>query len=89
MAYTGVDDNETMKVFRSGGADPDGNQPGDLYVTIKVTLIFLLNLFQFYIFQSISPLADVTILLFIWGGKRFVKTQFSKEKALTFTWMLF
>ncbi|KAL6981660.1 hypothetical protein U1Q18_023285 [Sarracenia purpurea var. burkii] len=32
----GVDDNETIKVFRSGGADPDGNQPGDLYVTIKV-----------------------------------------------------
>ncbi|XP_031398108.1 chaperone protein dnaJ GFA2, mitochondrial isoform X2 [Punica granatum] len=32
----GVDDNETMKVYRSGGADPDGNQPGDLYVTIKV-----------------------------------------------------
>ncbi|XP_022959723.1 chaperone protein dnaJ GFA2, mitochondrial-like [Cucurbita moschata] len=32
----GIDDNETMKVFRSGGTDPDGNQPGDLYVTIKV-----------------------------------------------------
>ncbi|KAL6990498.1 hypothetical protein U1Q18_043714 [Sarracenia purpurea var. burkii] len=32
----GVDDNETTKVFRSGGADPDGNQPGDLYVIIKV-----------------------------------------------------
>ncbi|KAF8022292.1 hypothetical protein BT93_G2442 [Corymbia citriodora subsp. variegata] len=32
----GVDDNDTMKVNRSGGADPDGNQPGDLYVTIKV-----------------------------------------------------
>ncbi|CAL9084685.1 unnamed protein product [Musa textilis] len=32
----GVDDNETIKVYRSGGADPDGNQPGDLYVTIKV-----------------------------------------------------
>ncbi|KAF8396094.1 hypothetical protein HHK36_017706 [Tetracentron sinense] len=32
----GVDDNETMKVYRSGGADPDGNQAGDLYVTIKV-----------------------------------------------------
>ncbi|KAF5752679.1 chaperone protein dnaJ 1 mitochondrial [Tripterygium wilfordii] len=32
----GVDDNETMRVYRSGGADPDGNQPGDLYVTIKV-----------------------------------------------------
>ncbi|KAK9283980.1 hypothetical protein L1049_012238 [Liquidambar formosana] len=33
---TGVDDNETIKVYRSGGADPEGNQPGDLYVTIKV-----------------------------------------------------
>ncbi|URD94397.1 chaperone protein [Musa troglodytarum] len=32
----GVDDNETIKVYRSGGADPDSNQPGDLYVTIKV-----------------------------------------------------
>ncbi|XP_030547370.1 chaperone protein dnaJ GFA2, mitochondrial [Rhodamnia argentea] len=32
----GVDDDDTMKVNRSGGADPDGNQPGDLYVTIKV-----------------------------------------------------
>eukprot|EP00262_Sarcandra_glabra_P002459 TRINITY_DN1275_c0_g3_i1.p1 TRINITY_DN1275_c0_g3~~TRINITY_DN1275_c0_g3_i1.p1 ORF type:complete len:257 (+),score=44.33 TRINITY_DN1275_c0_g3_i1:57-773(+) len=32
----GVDDNETLKIYRSGGADPDGNQPGDLYVTIKV-----------------------------------------------------
>ena len=37
MAHTGIDDNETMKVFRSGGADPEGNQPGDLYVTVKVT----------------------------------------------------
>lgn len=33
----GVDDNETLKVYRSGGADPEGNQPGDLYVTIRVT----------------------------------------------------
>ncbi|KAH7862706.1 hypothetical protein Vadar_008405 [Vaccinium darrowii] len=32
----GVDDNDTIKVYRSGGADPDGSQPGDLYVTIKV-----------------------------------------------------
>lgn len=36
---TGVDDNETIKVYSSGGADPDGNQPGDLYVTVKVTCI--------------------------------------------------
>ncbi|XP_045825241.1 chaperone protein dnaJ GFA2, mitochondrial-like [Trifolium pratense] len=32
----GIDNNETLKVFRSGGADPDGDRPGDLYVTIKV-----------------------------------------------------
>ncbi|XP_021908934.1 chaperone protein dnaJ GFA2, mitochondrial-like [Carica papaya] len=32
----GVDNDDTIKVNRSGGADPDGNQPGDLYVTIKV-----------------------------------------------------
>ncbi|GLT60707.1 hypothetical protein SLA2020_334630 [Shorea laevis] len=32
----GVDDNETLKVYGSGGDDPDGYQPGDLYVTIKV-----------------------------------------------------
>ncbi|THG23981.1 hypothetical protein TEA_012953 [Camellia sinensis var. sinensis] len=36
LGQVGVDDNETMKVSRSGGADPDGNQAGDLYVTIKV-----------------------------------------------------
>ncbi|EHA8587287.1 putative Chaperone protein dnaJ GFA2, mitochondrial [Cocos nucifera] len=32
----GVDDNETIIIHRSGGADPEGSQPGDLYVTIKV-----------------------------------------------------
>ncbi|XP_077248834.1 chaperone protein dnaJ GFA2, mitochondrial-like [Tasmannia lanceolata] len=32
----GVDDNETIKVYKSGGADPEGNTAGDLYVTIKV-----------------------------------------------------
>lgn len=34
--FAGIDNNETPKVLRSGGADPDGNHPGDLYVTIKV-----------------------------------------------------
>ncbi|KAF3777945.1 Chaperone protein DnaJ 1 [Nymphaea thermarum] len=33
---SGVDNNETLRVSRSGGADPEGNQPGDLYVTIRV-----------------------------------------------------
>ncbi|KAJ6852196.1 chaperone protein dnaJ GFA2, mitochondrial-like [Iris pallida] len=32
----GIDDGETIKVYKSGGADPEGSQPGDLYVTIKV-----------------------------------------------------
>ncbi|KAL8138064.1 hypothetical protein V2J09_004065 [Rumex salicifolius] len=32
----GVDNNETIRVSRSAGADPDGYEPGDLYVTIKV-----------------------------------------------------
>lgn len=36
LTFSGIDSNETIKVFRSGGADPDGDQPGDLYVTIKV-----------------------------------------------------
>ncbi|KAL7126080.1 hypothetical protein ABFS83_14G161800 [Erythranthe nasuta] len=32
----GVDNNETIKIPRSGGADPDGNHHGDLLVMIKV-----------------------------------------------------
>ncbi|XP_042029977.1 chaperone protein dnaJ GFA2, mitochondrial-like [Salvia splendens] len=32
----GVDNNDTIKIPRSGGSDPDGNQPGDLFVMIKV-----------------------------------------------------
>ncbi|KAL6569796.1 hypothetical protein OROMI_014310 [Orobanche minor] len=32
----GVDNDETIKIPGSGGADPDGSQPGDLYVLIKV-----------------------------------------------------
>ncbi|KAG9150711.1 hypothetical protein Leryth_008150 [Lithospermum erythrorhizon] len=32
----GIDNNETLKVHGSGGADPEGSQPGDLLVTVKV-----------------------------------------------------
>ncbi|KAJ3672578.1 hypothetical protein LUZ60_007299 [Juncus effusus] len=32
----GMDNNDTLKVTRAGGADPDSGQPGDLYVTLKV-----------------------------------------------------
>ena len=46
----GVDSNDTIKIPRSGGSDPDGNQPGDLYVMIKVSWFA-------------SSLADVAISL--------------------------
>jgi len=32
----GSDNEDTIKVVRSGGEDPDG-RPGDLYVTLKVS----------------------------------------------------
>lgn len=35
----GADDDDIIKVTRSGGADPEGNCPGDLYVTLKVRLL--------------------------------------------------
>lgn len=41
--FVGVDNNESIKVSRSGGADPDGYGPGDLYVKIKVSLVFLIT----------------------------------------------
>ena len=43
LIFVGIDDSETLKVHRSGGADPDGNQPGDLYVTIKVSMPYKLQ----------------------------------------------
>lgn len=42
FVYSGVDDNETIKIYRSGGADPESNQPGDLYVAIKVGDLFIM-----------------------------------------------
>jgi hypothetical protein len=39
--FSGIDDNDTMKVFGKGGADVERNKPGDLYVTIKVPFFFL------------------------------------------------
>lgn len=34
--FAGIDNNETLKVYGGGGADPDGSRSGDLYATIKV-----------------------------------------------------
>ena len=36
LLSAGIDNNETLKVHGSGGADPEGTQPGDLYVNVKV-----------------------------------------------------
>ena len=45
LPFAGVDNDETIKVSRSGGADPDGNQPGDLYIVIKVTLYIYIYIY--------------------------------------------
>lgn len=37
LNLAGVDNSDTIKVGRAGGADPEGDQPGDLYVIFKVT----------------------------------------------------
>ena len=45
LPFAGVDNDETIKVSRSGGADPDGNQPGDLYIVIKVTIYIYIYIY--------------------------------------------
>ncbi|RZC77401.1 hypothetical protein C5167_001630 [Papaver somniferum] len=32
----GIDDSETLQVYRRGGSDPDGHRHGDLFVAVKV-----------------------------------------------------
>ena len=44
LPFTGVDNDETIKVSRSSGADRDGNQPGDPYIVIKVTIYIYIRL---------------------------------------------
>lgn len=39
LNLAGVDNSDTIKVGRAGGADPEGDQPGDLYVIFKVALL--------------------------------------------------
>ena len=56
LPFAGVDNDETIKVSRSGGADPDGNQPGDLYIVIKVTIYICLVCHQLFIFSGTSLL---------------------------------
>ena len=41
-AFAGSDDEDTIKLMRSGGAAPDG-RPGDLYVTLKVSTFWFLQ----------------------------------------------
>ena len=56
LPFAGVDNDETIKVSRSGGADPDGNQPGDLYIVIKVTIYICLVCHHLFIFSGTSLL---------------------------------
>ena len=56
LPFAGVDNDETIKVSRSGGADPDGNQPGDLYIVIKVTIYICLVCRHLFIFSGTSLL---------------------------------
>ena len=56
LPFAGVDNDETIKVSRSGGADPDGNQPGDLYIVIKVTIYICLVCSHLFIFSGTSLL---------------------------------
>lgn len=62
----GVDDNDTIKVYRSGGADPDGSQPGDLYVTIKVSYIICRQLFFIFYFWNSCKAVITVSTSFIW-----------------------
>lgn len=32
----GIDNNETIQIHGAGGDDPEANQPGDLFVAVKV-----------------------------------------------------
>lgn len=38
----GVDNDETLRINRGGGADPEGDMPGDLYVTLKASFFAIL-----------------------------------------------
>ena len=50
LPFAGVDNDETIKVSRSGGADLDGNQPGDLYIVIKLTIYIYICLVCHHLF---------------------------------------
>lgn len=70
-------------MYGSGGADPEGNRPGDLYVVIKVKLkaSMVILFVRFLLFSN--------LIHFIHRGLwysffRSEKTPFSGEKALIF-----
>lgn len=83
----GVDNNQTIKLFGSGGADPDGNRPGDLYVTIRVICLhpfaILSYLFSLVVFHAKCRIFSPFLLYC-----RSEKTLFSVEKVPTFMLML-
>lgn len=68
-------------MYGSGGADPEGNRPGDLYVVLKVRLKHGSFVCQVLLF---SNLIHVIHRGFWYSFFRSEKTLFSGEKALIF-----
>lgn len=70
-------------MYGSGGADPEGNRPGDLYVVIKVQL--KASMVILYVrFLLLSILIHVIHRGLLNSFFRSGKTLFSGEKALIF-----
>lgn len=88
LEYSGIGDNETIMVYGSGGADPEGNQPGDLYVTIKV--IFSQFFHYLYVGDNyfVVSLGFFFLKLILYFCCRSGRILFSEEKAPISMWML-
>lgn len=95
LSSAGVDDNDTIRAYGSGGADPDGNQPGDLYVTIKVpsiscTAVITVSMSLIYYSYGAYEFFQIFSYKIICSNflSRSEKTLFFEEKGQIFMLML-
>jgi hypothetical protein len=79
----GSDNEDTIKVVRSGGEDPDG-RPGDLYVTLEVSPLGLLQ-FSSTVDDKGMDIINLHNAIFF---SRFVRILFSEERKVIFMLML-
>lgn len=79
----GLDNEDTIKVVRSGGEDPDG-RPGDLYVTLEVSPLGLLQ-FSSTVDDKGMDIINLHNAIFF---SRFVRILFSEERKVIFMLML-